>query len=56
MRAVSAIAIALIAPGQCSYLAIVSDKWLYIADDSNLRIIRVKLDYHAEKRVAIGRH
>lgn len=41
--------------GQCSYLASVSDKWLYIADDSNLRIIRVRLGYHAEKRVAVGR-
>jgi len=40
--------------GQCSYLATVSDKWLYIADDSNLRIIRVKLGYQTEKRVAIG--
>jgi hypothetical protein len=40
--------------GQCSYLATVSDKWLYIADDSNMRIIRVKLGYHAEQRVAIS--
>ncbi|OAI48998.1 hypothetical protein AYO44_00935 [Planctomycetaceae bacterium SCGC AG-212-F19] len=40
--------------GQCSYLATVSDKWLYIADDSNMRIIRVKLGYHTEQRVAIG--
>ncbi|MBL8796526.1 MAG: SMP-30/gluconolactonase/LRE family protein [Planctomycetia bacterium] len=40
--------------GQCSYLATVSDKWLYIADDSNLRIIRVKLGYQAEQRVAIA--
>ncbi len=39
--------------GQCSYLATVSDKWLYIADDSNLRIIRVRLGYHTEKRAAI---
>jgi hypothetical protein len=37
----------------CSYLATVSDKWLYIADDANLRIIRVKLGYHSEQRVAI---
>ena len=40
--------------GQCSFLTTVSDKWLYIADDSNMRIIRVKLEYHAEKRVGIG--
>ena len=40
--------------GQCSYLTTVSDKWLYIADDSNMRIIRLKLGYHAEKRVGIG--
>ena len=41
--------------GLCSFLATVSDKWLYIADDANLRIIRVKLGYHAEKRVMIGK-
>lgn len=41
--------------GQCSYLATVSDKWLYIADDSNLRILRVKLGYQAEKRLSIPR-
>jgi hypothetical protein len=29
-------------------------RWLYIADDANLQIIRVKLRYHMEKRVAIG--
>jgi hypothetical protein len=40
--------------GQCSYLTTVSDKWLYIADDTNMRIIRVKLGYHAEKRLPIG--
>lgn len=40
--------------GQCSYLTTVSDRWLYIADDSNLRIIRVKLGYHAEKRIEIS--
>jgi DNA-binding beta-propeller fold protein YncE len=40
--------------GQCSYLATVSDKWLYIADDSNMRIIRVKLGYHTEKRVPLA--
>ena len=40
--------------GQCSYLTTVSDKWLYIADDSNMRIIRLKLGYHAEMRVGIG--
>jgi len=39
--------------GQCSYIATVSDLWLYIADDSNVRIIRVKLDYHAEQRAAL---
>lgn len=39
--------------GQCSYLATVSDRWLYIADDSNLRIIRVKLGYHVDCRVAV---
>ncbi len=39
--------------GQCSYLTTVSDKWLYIADDSNMRIIRLRLGYHAEQRVAI---
>jgi hypothetical protein len=39
--------------GQCSYLATVSDKWLYIADDSNLRIIRIRLAYRAEKRVPL---
>ncbi|OAI48989.1 hypothetical protein AYO44_00890 [Planctomycetaceae bacterium SCGC AG-212-F19] len=41
--------------GQCSYISTVSDKWLYIGDDSNMRIIRVKLGYHAEKRVTIAR-
>lgn len=40
--------------GQCSYLATVSDKWLYIADDSNMRIIRVKLGYQNERFAAIG--
>jgi hypothetical protein len=40
--------------GQCSYVTTVSDKWLYIADDSNLRIIRLRLGYHAEARAAIG--
>jgi hypothetical protein len=41
--------------GQCSYLATVSDRWLSIADDSNVRIIRVKLGYHVERRAAIGK-
>ncbi|OAI49023.1 hypothetical protein AYO44_01070 [Planctomycetaceae bacterium SCGC AG-212-F19] len=40
--------------GPCSYLATVSDQWLYIADDANLRIIRVKLGYRTEQRVIIG--
>ncbi|MBL8799934.1 MAG: SMP-30/gluconolactonase/LRE family protein, partial [Planctomycetia bacterium] len=40
--------------GNCSFVATVSDKWLYINDEPNLRIIRVKLGYHTEKRVALG--
>jgi hypothetical protein len=39
--------------GLCSYLATVSDKWLYIADDANVRIVRIKLGYQTEKRVTI---
>jgi len=31
-----------------------ADKRLYIADDANLRIIRLKLGYHAEKRLEVG--
>jgi hypothetical protein len=41
--------------GQCSYLSVVSDKWLYIADDSNARILRVKLGYHVEKRASLSK-
>jgi hypothetical protein len=37
----------------CSYVAVESDKWLYINDDGNSRIIRVKLGYRAEERVAL---
>lgn len=40
--------------GQCSYLATVSDRWLYIADDANQRIIRVKLGYQTEQHVPIA--
>ena len=38
---------------QCSYLATVSDRWLYLNDDANVRIIRLKLGYHAEEAVPI---
>jgi hypothetical protein len=40
--------------GQCSYLATVSDRWLYIADDANQRIIRVKLGYQTEQYAPIA--
>ena len=33
----------------CSFLTTVPDRWLYLNDDANLRIIRLKLGYAAEK-------
>lgn len=38
----------------CSFLATESDRWLYLNDDGNSRIIRIRLGYHAEETVALS--
>ena len=43
-----------IAIAHCSYLTVLSDRWLYIGDDGNGRIIRVRLGYRAEERVPLA--
>jgi hypothetical protein len=42
-----------IALAHCSYLAVQSDRWLYLVDDGNRRIVRVRLGYHAEEKLAV---
>jgi sugar lactone lactonase YvrE len=42
-----------IALAHCSYLGVHSDRWLYLVDDGNWRIVRVKLGYHAEEKLAV---
>jgi hypothetical protein len=36
-----------------AYLGVLTDRWLYIADIGNARIVSVRLDYHATERVAL---
>ena len=38
---------------ECSYLATDSDRWLYINDEGNQRIVRIKLGYHAERKAGL---
>lgn len=35
--------------GHASFVATVSDRWLYINDEANLRLIRLKLGYHVDE-------
>ncbi|MCX7806485.1 MAG: hypothetical protein N3A38_15060, partial [Planctomycetota bacterium] len=42
-----------IALGYCAYVAVHSDRWLYLCDDGNNRILRVKLGYKAEERAGL---
>ena len=42
-----------IAVADCAYVTVLSDKWLYLNDDGNYRIVRVKLGYAAEERVPL---
>jgi len=42
-----------IAIAHCSFVGVDSDRWLYIQDDGNARVIRVKLGYRAEERVPL---
>ncbi|MCX7803870.1 MAG: SMP-30/gluconolactonase/LRE family protein, partial [Planctomycetota bacterium] len=37
----------------CSFVATHSDRWLYLNDDGNNRIIRVRLGYRAEERAGL---
>ena len=37
----------------CSFLATEPDRWLYLNDDGNSRIIRIKLAYHTEATVPL---
>jgi hypothetical protein len=37
----------------CMRVGSFPDKWLYIVDDGNMRIVRVKLGYRAEERVPL---
>ncbi|HUT33634.1 MAG TPA: hypothetical protein VNE39_09155 [Planctomycetota bacterium] len=37
----------------CSFLATESDRWLYLNDDGNSRVLRVKLGYKAEETVPL---
>jgi hypothetical protein len=43
-----------IATTHCSFLAIVSDRWLYMMDSGNNRIVRVKLGYAAEETARLA--
>jgi DNA-binding beta-propeller fold protein YncE len=43
-----------ITTAHCSFLAIVSDRWLYMMDSGNNRIVRVKLDYAAEETARLA--
>lgn len=38
---------------QPSHVATLSDRYLYIGDVGNGRIVQVKLGYHAEEKVAL---
>ncbi len=42
-----------IAFSQCDYLCTLSDRYLYVADTGNFRVVRVKLGYHAEERAGL---
>jgi hypothetical protein len=42
-----------IALAYCAYVAVLSDRWLYLCDDGNNRIVRVRLGYHAEERTSL---
>jgi hypothetical protein len=38
---------------QCDYVCTETDKWLYVNDSGNHRIVRIKLGYHVEQAVAL---
>ena len=38
-----------IAFSSSDYVCTVSDKWLYVSDTGNWRVVRIKLGYHAEQ-------
>jgi len=37
----------------CSFLATESDRWLYLNDNGNSRIIRIQLGYHTQEIVPL---
>ncbi|MBM4035991.1 MAG: hypothetical protein FJ291_30020 [Planctomycetes bacterium] len=40
----------------CSFLATDPDRWLYLNDDGNSRVLRIKLAYHAQETVPLKQH
>jgi hypothetical protein len=42
-----------IAFSSSDYVSTVSDKWLYVSDTGNWRVVRIKLGYHAEQAVGL---
>lgn len=43
-----------IAFSQCDYVSTVTDRWLYVADTGNWRVVRLKLGYHTEQTVSLA--
>ena len=42
-----------IAFSQCDFVSTVSDRWLYVADTGNWRLVRIRLGYHTEAVVPL---
>ncbi|HUT33171.1 MAG TPA: hypothetical protein VNE39_06820 [Planctomycetota bacterium] len=42
-----------IAFSQCDFVSTVSDRWLYVADTGNWRVVRLRLGYHVEATVPL---
>ncbi len=42
-----------IAFSQCDFVTTLSDRWLYVADTGNWRVVRIKLGYHQEAVVPL---